>query len=395
MGIFLLILGLVMFIGLVLVHEWGHFIAAKRGGVEVEEFGLFFPPRLYKHKTKSGWLFTINLLPLGGFVKLKGEHDSDNTKGSFGAASLSTKSKIMAAGVFMNAVTAFVLFTFLALIGMPHIVPNQFTVASDTHYSTHAQYKTYVETIEKDSPAEQAGLKKNDVITAIGPTDHIKDLSIGYSLGDATTKLTGQDVIVRYNRDGKQHSSELKLRSDADVASAMKQGKQVGHLGVGVSPAQDGLTVARSTWSAPIVAGGVMGQFTALTFQGLGRAISGLAGTISGAVSGNKTARQAAQTEASSQVSGPVGIFFVFKYGAELGIHFILMVVALLSLTLAVMNLLPIPALDGGRLWIMLFTRAIKRPLSAEREEMINAIGFIVLMGLIILISVVDVKRFM
>ena len=77
MSILLLVLGLFLFIGLVVVHEFGHFIAARRNGVEVEEFGIFFPPRLYKRKTKAGWLFTINLLPLGGFVRLKGEHDSD------------------------------------------------------------------------------------------------------------------------------------------------------------------------------------------------------------------------------------------------------------------------------------------------------------------------------
>ena len=98
MSALLLVIGLILFIGLVVVHEWGHFIMARRGGVEVEEFGIFFPPRLYKHKTKGGWNFTINQLPLGGFVKLKGEHDSDTQKGSFGAAPLSTKTKIMAAG---------------------------------------------------------------------------------------------------------------------------------------------------------------------------------------------------------------------------------------------------------------------------------------------------------
>src|SRR6266581_4953519 len=111
MGIFLLVIGILLFIGLVVVHEFGHFIAARRNGVEVEEFGIFFPPRLYRRKTKAGWDFTINLLPLGGFVRLKGEHDSDTKPGTFGAASLWVKSKIMAAGVAMNLVTALVLFT--------------------------------------------------------------------------------------------------------------------------------------------------------------------------------------------------------------------------------------------------------------------------------------------
>jgi regulator of sigma E protease len=142
------------------------------------------------------------------------------------------------------------------------------------------------------------------------------------------------------------------------------------------------------------VALGVSKQFTVLTFQGLGKALAGLGGTIAGAITSNKEARQAAQTEASSQVSGPLGIFFIFKYGAELGWKFILMVVAIISLTLAIMNILPIPALDGGRLWLTLITRAIKKPLNPDREELINAIGFMTLMALIVLITVVDAKRF-
>ena len=151
---------------------------------------------------------------------------------------------------------------------------------------------------------------------------------------------------------------------------------------------------ARSTWSAPIVAGGLMGQFTALTFQGLGKALAGLGGIIAGGVSGNHVARENAQTEASNQVSGPVGIFFILKSGSTLGYQYMLFIIAIISLTLAIMNILPIPALDGGRLWLTLITRGIKRPLQPKTEEIINATGFFVLIGLIILISVVDVHRF-
>ena len=162
-----------------------------------------------------------------------------------------------------------------------------------------------------------------------------------------------------------------------------------------VSESQDNLTVTRSTWSAPIVALGVTKQFTVLTFQGLGKAVAGLGSAIAGAVTGNKEARQAGQTEASSQVSGPLGIFFVFKYGADLGYKFILLVVAIISLTLAIMNILPIPALDGGRLWLTLGSRAFGRPLSPEREEAVNVAGFLFLMALIVLITIVDAKRFL
>ncbi len=201
-------------------------------------------------------------------------------------------------------------------------------------------------------------------------------------------------VVVQFTHGGKTEEKTVTLRSDAAIAAAAQHHQTIGHLGVVTEPSQDGLTTARSTWSAPIVAAGTMGQLTGLTFEGIGKALVGLGGTIAGGVTGNTVARQSGQTEASSQVSGPVGIFYVFKYGAELGFRFILMVVAVLALTLGVMNLLPIPALDGGRLWLTLITHAIKKPLNARREEIISATGFAVLMILFVLITVVDVKRF-
>jgi regulator of sigma E protease len=395
MGIFLLIVGLVLFVGLIITHELGHFWLARRNGVDIEEFGIFFPPTLYRRKTKGGWDFTFNLLPLGGFVKLKGEHDSDTEKGSFGAASLKAKSKIMFAGIAVNLITAYVLFMLLALIGIPHLVGNQFTVSSDTHYLHQSTYQTVVDSVEKKSPAALAGIRSGDIITAVGPVGgKLQTASITDNIATLTQHYSGQEVVVAFTHDSRREQKTIRLRSNVEVATAARQGKQIGHLGVVTDPTQNGLTITRSTWSAPIVAGGVMGQLTGLTFEGLDKAIAGLGGTIAGGVTNNKVARQQAQTEASSQVSGPIGIFFVFKYGAALGFRFILMVVAVLALTLGVMNLLPIPALDGGRLWLTLIFHAIKKPLSAKREESINATGFAVLMGLIILISVVDAKRF-
>jgi regulator of sigma E protease len=394
MSVLLLIIGLVLFVGLVVVHEWGHFIMARRNGVEVEEFSIFFPPRIYSRTTKAGWRFSIGMLPLGGYVKLKGEHDTDTAAHSYGAASLLAKTKIMAAGVFMNLVTAYVLLVILALIGIPHLVEDQFTVKSDTAYQSRATYQVHAGTVEKGSPADKAGIKVDDTIVGLGAIGKQDVVKTPEELPKLTSKYAGQTILVHYEHNGASQQRQITLRSKADIAAAKKQGKDAGFLGVSVYQTQKSLTVTRSTWSAPIVAAGLIKQYTVLTFQGLGKALAGLGGTIAGGLTGNKEARQAAQTEASSQVSGPVGIFFVFKYGAELGYKFILLVVAIISLTLAIMNILPIPALDGGRLWITLFTRAIKKPLSPHREEVVNGAGFAVLMGLILLITVVDVRRF-
>jgi regulator of sigma E protease len=404
MALLIFIVGIILFISLVVVHEFGHFIMARRNGVDVEEFGIFFPPALYKHRTKSGWLFTINLLPLGGFVRMKGEHDSDVDKGSYGAASLSAKTKIMAAGVFMNLITALILLTILALTGIPNIIPNQYEVKSNTKVSSQ---KVLIGDVVPGSPAQKAGLKDQDILTAIGKvgTKPIQVKSAA-KLPNITKSLAGQKVNVYYTKNGQSHMASTTLLSSRVIKSSVqKYDKSIssskldcinvsspkGYLGI--SPTQ--YTLQRSTWSAPITAVGLGTQITVLTFQGLGHAIGGLGSLIAGAVTGNSTARANGQCNATSEVSGPVGIFVILKSVSQLGLSFMLFIIAIISLTLAIMNILPIPALDGGRLWLTLAARAIGRPIDARREEIINATGFIVLIVLIILITIVDVHRFL
>jgi regulator of sigma E protease len=388
MGIMLFVVGILLFIGLVVVHEWGHFIMARRNGVEVEEFGIFFPPALYKRKTKAGWVFSFNALPLGGFVKLKGEHDSDTEPGTFGAASTWAKTKIMAAGVFMNLLVALVLFTILALVGMPKLIDNQFTVKGDTQLVSQRVLVTYV---EPGSPAAKAGLQARDQLTAISLPGY-SPVAISHSdkLPNITRHFAGKTVDIFYIHNGEQIKKQTTLLTKQAVEASQKTNNPKGYLGI--LPTE--FTVQRSTWSAPIVAVGFSAQATKLTFQGLGHALGGLGSLIAGGVTGNTTARQNGQEAASSQVSGPVGIFVILKDGSALGYQFMLFIIAIISLTLAIMNILPIPALDGGRLWLMLGSRAVKKPISAKREEAINVAGFIILITLILLITFVDIKRF-
>lgn len=392
MGLFLLILGIVLFVGLVIVHEYGHFIMARRNGVEVEEFGIFFPPRLWSRKTKGGWVFSINALPLGGFVKLKGEHDSDTAPGSFGAAGLWAKVKIMGAGVFMNLVTAYFLLMVLAWLGMPVLLQDQYTVKNDTNI-VYDSRKVIAYEVEKGSPADKAGIKQGDTLLTLGVPGHsYQQMKEPQSLTDFTHRNAGSPVLVRYTHDSQTVTKQVELRTKAEIDAAKAAGQSMGYLGV--VPATDGYALQRSTWSAPIVAGGLTAQFTKLTFEGLGTALKGLGSAIAGLVTGNTTARQAGQTEASSQVSGPVGIFYVLRQSSDLGFRFMLFIIAIISLSLAIMNFLPIPALDGGKLWSIVISRAIRKPMTPRVEELINALGFVLLMGLIVLITVVDVRRF-
>ncbi|MEI7758588.1 MAG: M50 family metallopeptidase [bacterium] len=375
MNIYLLILALVLFTGLVVVHELGHFFVARRNGVKVLEFGLGFPPKLWSKVTKSKFIFSINALPLGGFVRLKGEHDGDTEKGDFGAASTWVKSKIMVAGVVMNLLTAFVLFTIIAWLGMPKLIDNQFTVKSDTKIIAD---KVLVSNVENNSPAAGIGLKLDDQLISISKEGEQKVfLSGANEVRKITSKYAGEKVTIEYKRGSDSFVKQTTLNTQAAVSASNKTSKPIGYLGVSDQP----FILQQSTWSAPIVSLGLIKQFTILTFQGLWTLVSGLA-------VGNTA-------QATSQVSGPIGIFFILKNGSALGYQFILIIIAIISLTLAIMNILPIPALDGGRLFLMLGSRLFgKKQLSPKTEDAVHGLGFLALMLLVVLISFVDVKRF-
>jgi len=373
MSIGLLILGLVLFVLLVVVHEFGHFIMARRNGVDIEEFGIFFPPTLWSRKTKAGWKFSVNLIPLGGFVKMKGEHDSDTRPHTFGAASLGAKTKIMLAGIVMNILAAFVLLTILCWVGLPQLVNNQFTIKSDTKIIKN---EVLIGAVLKNSPAQKAGLVDGDqlleIISSVGKVVEITSADL---LPNTTKQFAGQTVKVEYVQNKQIKIKQITFLNNSIVNASLKTNDHKGYLGI--SPAQ--YILQRSTWSAPVTAAGLLAQITALTFKGLATAVVGL-------LQGNTA-------KATAQVAGPVGIFELLKTGSLLGYQFVLMIVAVISLSLAIMNVLPIPALDGGRLFITLITKAIHKTLSESAESIIYGAGFAFLILLVILITIVDVRR--
>jgi regulator of sigma E protease len=373
--LFGVVIGLIVLVILVVVHELGHAIVSRRNGVVVEEFGIGFPPRAWGKKLKNGVLFSLNWLPLGGFVKLQGEHDAANKKGDYGAATFWQKTKILFAGVAVNWIVAALILTILAWAGLPKIIDNQFSVPGDT---TIISSPVQVGSVVADYPAAQAGIEADDIIVSIDgePIDTTRELT------EVTVAKRGQTVPVVYERDGTETTVQVALR-DADS----------GVFGATLGQRE----LIQATWSAPIVGVATTVQFTWVTLQGLGQLLGDLFSGLALQLSPNQETREDAGERldrATNSVAGPVGILgVIFPAAGEAGFREVFFLAGIISLTLAVMNTLPIPALDGGRWFVTALFRVLKKPLTKKREENIQATGFLILMGLIILVTIGDVAK--
>lgn len=370
-----ILIGLFVLVVLVVLHELGHAIVARRNGVVVEEFGIGFPPRAWGKKLKSGLLFSLNWLPLGGFVKLKGEHDAAKKKGDFGAATFWQKTKILFAGVVVNWFVAVILLSSLALVGLPKIVPDQFSIASDTKIISEP---VQLGSLVQDYPAAKAGLQSGDKIISIAG----EPIETSEELIAISQENRGKSVEVVYERGGKQAETQVALR-DAEAAvfgSTLGQSQKI-----------------QATWSAPIIGVVTTAQYTWVTLQGLGHLAADFFGGLFLQLSPDQATRERGSAnleEASNSVAGPVGILgTIFPAAGKGGLADIIFLTAIISLTLAVMNILPIPALDGGSWFLMALFRIIRKPLTPDLEEKIKGIGFLVLMGLVILVTVGDVTK--
>lgn len=435
MDIFIgVIVGLVVLMVLVTAHEFGHFIAARRNGVNVLEFGIGFPPRAIawvkdtktgkwrrlprkdwkkesatkvvysdgerKDFAQKGMVFSLNWLPIGGFCQMDGESDADTRKGTFGAAKYWSKTKILFAGVAMNWLVAFVIFTILAWTGMPSFLDNQFTIPADTRIeATPVQ----VTSVAEDSPAEKAGIKADDYIVAIDG----QKLSHGSEISDYNAEHAGSEVTYTIMRvefacdcaetsqtpcdcqDGKKEET-----STIDTVVTLNPSDSEYLLGVTMATSQ---AMSYSTWSAPIVGTGLTLQLTGETFKGVGVMLWNLVSGIGSQFSFDANVRETGQAAISSvgdSVSGPVGIIgILFPAFTAAGPTNLAFLAALISVSLACMNVLPIPALDGGRWLLITIYKLRKKKLTKETEERIVSRAFIVLLALIFIVTILDVVR--
>ena len=414
-----IIIGLLVLMLLVVAHEAGHFIAARRNGVKVNEFGIGFPPKMLtwvknqeylkwkkvpKNARRKGskpkkwvrlkrkdWdkpqknlIFSLNWLPIGGFCSMDGESDADTKKGTFGAASFWKKTKILFAGVAMNWLVAFIILTVLAFVGMPHFMDEQFTIESDSEISAAL---VYADEIVEGSPADQAEMKAGDrIVDGIdSETNVATTINSTSDLNKFNAAHAGKKVAYHILRDNQVLSVEPTLNgADAEYL-------------LGITMRQEGQTLYRSTWSAPIVGAVTTIQLTGETFRGLWNLVWDLGSGVVSQFSPDGDVREQGREaigNAGDSVSGPVGIVGVlFPAITETGPINLAFLAAIISISLACMNVLPIPALDGGRWFLIALYRIRGKKLTKETEEKIVTRAFIVLLILIALITVLDVVK--
>jgi len=340
---------------LVLVHELGHFLAARRAGVAVEEFGFGFPPRLAGIR-RGGTLYSINLLPLGGFVKLKGEDGQSTEVDSFAAKSVRRRLGIVVAGVVMNFLLAAVLLSIGFMVGLPSSIDGPI----DSRAAIR-QAGIQVVGIASESPAATAGLEVGDFIRKLD--------------GQSVTAITDIQAYAR-SHDGQAVTIEVdRFEKPVSLSVTPRKLPESEAPAFGVSLTTSGIVSYPwylSLWMGLKATVSITGQIV-LAFGDFFRQL-------------------VVDRHVSGDLSGPVGIAVLTGRIARLGFSYILQFAALLSLNLAIINIIPFPALDGGRALFLLIEKIRGRPVSRRAENLTHSIGFALLIGLILVISVRDVS---
>jgi len=353
--VFIIILGLLVF-----VHELGHFIMAKRAGMRVDEFGFGFPPRIFGIK-KGETIYSINLIPLGGFVKILGEDGSDqHDPRSFGHKSAWQRFSVLIAGVSMNVILAWVLLSIGVAIGLPTVIDEGDVLPKSAHVSN---VSVGIIDVSEKTPASDAGLKLGDRILKIGG----KEITSIQQAQDETRADAGKETTYTIKRGSEVFEKQITPRADPPSGQ--------GPLGIALGS----LAYVSYPWYQAPFRGAValfnLDLLTIMTFASLiGQFLSG--------------------HHVGSAISGPVGIAVLTKDVTALGFIYILQFTAVLSANLAIINAVPFPALDGGRVLFLIIEKIRRKKMDAKVEQWANTVGFILLLLLMVVVTVKDVGHY-
>jgi regulator of sigma E protease len=370
--LFTLITFVVVLSVLVFVHEFGHFYSARKLGVKVEEFGFGFAPRaIGVYKTADGkWkivrgnaevkdaadtIYSLNWLPLGGFCKIKGEDGSDNDPDSFSSKPVWRRLVIISAGVIMNIVLAAAIFSVGYMVGLP-----QGLDSSDSKAIISEKKIVIVEVVD-DSPAKKAGLLAGDEILSVNGQSFDDE----EKMREYTGSQAGKEVIYKIKRESGQA---------ADYSVVLRNNNGRGEAGFMIINAG----LVRYPWYIAIWKGVVVAISTIWLI------ITSFWDVIKGLIMGHGM---------TTEGVGPVGIASMTGQYARLGFVYLMQFTALLSLNLAVINFLPFPALDGGRIIFLLIEKLKGSPVRRDWESAIHSIGFFLLIALIIFVTVRDLAK--
>jgi regulator of sigma E protease len=374
---------------LVLVHEFGHFIVAKKSGMTVEEFGFGFPPRVLGiQKINGNWkivwgtrkptsesmpaemlspalqnkaepnstIYSINLIPLGGFVRILGENNEDeNNEGSFINKSFTKRFLTLVAGVIMNVLLAWAIFSVGYMVGLPVAVDSASNIPANT---TFTNPQIAILDVVSGLPADKAGVKPNDIILSID--------------GQRFSDVTGVQNYV------KGHTSK-------ELDFLIKRGPP--QLDLKVTPNSNPPAGQGPTGVGLALVGRLKYPWYSAVWQGLKSAISGIGQIFKGLY-------QLFATHAGfSSLGGPVKIAKLTGEVAGLGFVYLLQFTAFLSLNLAALNILPFPALDGGRVLFLVIEKIRGKRNNQKVEQIVNTAGFIFLLLLMVAVTFQDIFR--
>lgn len=327
-----ILIGLIMFMVIITLHELGHFIGAKASNIKVNEFSIGMGPAVLK-KQKGETQYSLRALPIGGYVSMEGEDEESSDKRSFGNASPLARFITIFAGPFMNFVLAFVILLFV--IGNRGVA------------------KPVIGSFSENSPAQKAGMQVNDRIVKIDD----EKINTFMDASRLISSSKGKELLVTYERNGVENTVKIK--------PVEREGAYI----IGFAP-----YISKSFSDVIAGAFNTCVYFTRLIWDSLKGLISGAFGL--------------------KDLSGPIGIIGNMGAYIEGGVYSLLNFAALISVNLGFFNLLPIPALDGSKLLFIIIEAIRRKPLNKKFEGYITAAGFILLLGLMLIVSIKDIFSF-
>jgi len=357
-----IIIFILVLVALIVVHELGHFFAAKWFGMKVEEFGIGYPPRALTFARRNGTAYTLNWLPFGGFVKIKGEDSEVGGDDSFISKPHYQQALVILAGILMNLVFAWLLLSITLTVGMPRAL-------SDAEALITPNASLAVSHVLEGSPADTAGIMAGDIILSMTRGEEVFSGPSAEAFTTFIAATENETVTIVIER-----GTEVLTLEAVPTLGVLENNPERAALGVGVAAVG---TLPVAWWKAPY-------EGLLLTFSVTEQVAVGLTHFFLGIFT---------LSADLSQVSGPLGIAGAVGDASNTGLIALMTLTAIISINLALINVLPIPALDGGRLVFVLIEWVTRKRIPDGVAESVNGIGFLLLILLMVVVTASDLWK--